>query len=93
MAQHHITDYATYELKIISLLKTEKAFKVDFETLYGAIYELTQKIQYDNTHNLDSANTHAAEIANWRQLGLTRLNKGKGKGRKKKTNSKTDLEK
>ena len=82
------------ELKIISLLKTEKAFGVDFEILYGAIYELTQKLKHDNIHNLDSANPCAAEIANWQQLGLTRLNKGNGKsgGSAKKTNSKINID-
>ena len=82
------------ELKIISLLKTEKAFAVDFEILYGAIYELTQKLQYDSVNNLDSANPHAAEIANWQQLGLARLNKGNGKSgsKDKKTNSKIDID-
>lgn len=33
------------ELKIISLLKSEKAFAIDFAILYGAIYELTQKLK------------------------------------------------
>ena len=61
------------ELKIISLLKTEKAFAVDFEILYGAIYELTQKLKHDNTHNIDSANPHTVEMANWQQLGISLL--------------------
>ena len=67
------------ESKIISLLKTEKAFAVDFEILYGAIYELTQKLKHDNIHNLDSANPHAVEIANWQQLGVSLLQKQRKK--------------
>ena len=74
-------------VKIISLLKTEKAFAVDFETLYGAIYELTQKLKNDNIHNLDSANPHAIEMANWRQLGVSCLQKNKDKNTKSKTKS------
>ncbi len=73
------------ELKIIGLLKTEKAFAVDFEILYGAIYELTQKLKHDNIHNLDSANPHAFEMANWRQLGVSLLQKNKEKNTKSKT--------
>ena len=82
------------ESKIISLLKTEKAFAIDFEILYGAIYELTQKLKHENINNLNSANPCAIEIANWRQLGLARLNKGNGKsvGSGKKTNSKIDID-
>ncbi|MDQ5883796.1 MAG: hypothetical protein QG556_133 [Pseudomonadota bacterium] len=75
------------ELKIISLLKTEKAFAVDFEILYGAIYELTQKLKNDNFNNIDSNHLHTHEMANWRQLGISLLQKGKEK--EKNTNAKT----
>ena len=77
------------ELKIISLLKTEKAFATDFEILYGAIYELTQKLKNDSFHNLDPDHPSAPEIANWRQLGISRLQKSKGKNTNSKTNSAT----
>ena len=75
------------ESKIISLLKTEKAFAVDFEILYGAIYELTQKLKHANIHNLDSTNPRAIEMANWRQLGVSCLQKNKDKNTKSKTKS------
>ena len=75
------------ESKIISLLKTEKAFAVDFEILYGAIYEITQKLKHENIHNLDSTNPRAIEMANWRQLGVSCLQKNKDKNTKSKTKS------
>ena len=75
------------ELKIISLLKTEKAFAVDFEILYGAIYELTQKLKNDNFYNTNPDDSYSAEMANWRQLGISLLQKGKEK--EKNTNAKT----
>jgi hypothetical protein len=63
------------ELKIISLLKREKAFTGDFETLYGAIYELAQKLKHDNSnhHNTDNS----SEMAKWRKLGIKHLEKNK----------------
>ncbi len=65
------------EVKIINLLKKEKAFAGDFETLYGAIYELAQKLKHDNSnhHNLDNSST--AEMAKWRKLGIKHLEKNK----------------
>jgi hypothetical protein len=79
------------ELKIISLLKTEKAFATDFEILYGAIYELTQKLKNDSFHHIDTNHHSAPEIANWRQLGISRLQKSKGKNTNSKTNSATSV--
>ena len=75
------------ELKIISLLKTEKAFAVDFEILYGAIYELTQKLKNDSSDNIDPNHPHSPEMANWRKLGISLLQKSK----EKNTNAKTKL--
>ena len=63
------------ELKIVSLLKSEKAFACDFETLYGAVYELTQKLKNDHSNNRNSDNYSSVEIAKWRQLGAERLSK------------------
>ena len=73
------------ELKIIGLLKTEKAFAVDFEILYGAIYELTQRFKNDNSNNPDPDHPHIVEMANWRQLGVSLLQKDKEKNTKSKT--------
>lgn len=74
------------ELKIISLLKAEKAFAIDFAILYGAIYELTQKLKNDSFHNLDSDHPYSVEIANWRHLGINLLQKSQAKntGKNKK---------
>lgn len=69
------------ELKIITLLKTEKAFAIDFEILYGAIYELTQKLKNDSSNNLDHDHLHSSQMANWKHLGLNLL-------QKKETNAK-----
>ncbi len=77
------------ELKIISLLKMEKAFTADFEILYGAIYELTQKFKNDNSHNLNSDYFHSSEMANWQQLGISLLQKGKEKKKEKGKNTKS----
>ncbi|MEI6627790.1 MAG: hypothetical protein WCN27_00040, partial [Alphaproteobacteria bacterium] len=77
------------ELKIIALLKTEKAFAVDFEILYGAIYELTQKLKNDSYDNIDPNHPHSPEIARWRNLGISLLQKSKEKDKGKNTNAKT----
>ena len=77
------------ELKIISLLKSEKTFAIDFAILYGAIYELTQKLKNDSSDNIDPNHLHTPEMANWRKLGISLLQKGKEKGKGKNTNSKT----
>ena len=77
------------ELKIIALLKTEKVFAVDFEILYGAIYELTQKLKNDSSDNLNPNHPHSPEIAKWRNLGISLLQKGKEKEKRKNTNAKT----
>ena len=75
------------ELKIISLLKSEKAFAIDFAILYGAIYELTQKLKKnDNSDNLDPDHPHTVEIANWRHLGINILQKSQAKNTEKKKN-------
>lgn len=69
------------EIKIIALLKKEKAFENDFEVLYGAIYELTQKLKKADvsadadSHNRNSDHPSATEIANWRILGKSILEK------------------
>lgn len=63
------------ELKIINLLKTEKAFVIDFAILYGAIYDLTQKLKNDSSDNLDPDHLHSSQMANWQQLGLNLLKK------------------
>ena len=75
------------ELKIVSLLKMEKAFSCDFETLYGAVYELTQKLKNDNSNNRNSDNYSSAEIAKWRQLGAERLSKKNNRDAKIKEKS------
>ncbi len=67
------------ELKIINLLKAEKALSWDFEILYGAIYELTQRLQNAILHNSDLAHCDALEITKWQQLGAERLGKIKNK--------------
>ncbi len=68
------------ESKIISLLKTEKAFAIDFVILYGAIYELTQKLKKnDSFDNLDPDHPHSVEIASWRHLGINLLQKSQAK--------------
>ena len=63
------------ELKIINLLKNEKAFAIDFEILYGAIYDLTQKLKNDSSNNLNPDYLHSSQMANWQQLGLNLLKK------------------
>lgn len=65
------------ELKIIKLLKIENAFTVDFEILYGAIYELTQKLKSDHFNTSNPDNLHSQAIAKWRHLGVERLRKQK----------------
>lgn len=67
------------ELKIISLLKSEKAFFHDFETLYGAVYEITQKLKDADSSKRNSDNSSVTEIAKWRQLGVERLAKIKNR--------------
>lgn len=75
------------ELKIISLLKSEKAFAIDFVILYGAIYELTQKLKKnDSFHDNDSDYPRTSEMANWQQLGINRLQKSQAKNTEKKKN-------
>ncbi len=75
------------ELKIISLLKAEKVFAIDFVILYGAIYELTQKLKKnDSFDNLDPDHPHSVEIANWRHLGINLLQKSQAKNTEKKKN-------
>ena len=76
------------ELKIISLLKTEKAFTADFEILYGAIYELTKKLKNDSSSNIDPNHPHSPETVNWQKLGISLLQKGKEKEKRKNTNAK-----
>lgn len=76
------------ELKIITLLKTEKAFSVDFEILYGAIYELAQKLKNDSSDNLDPDHLHSSQMANWRQIGLNLLQKKETSASGKNINSK-----
>jgi hypothetical protein len=72
------------ELKIISLLKSEKAFAIDFAILYGAIYELTQKLKKnDSFDNLDPDHPQFAEMANWRHLGINLLQKSQVKNTEK----------
>ena len=61
------------EVKIISLLKKEKAFAGDFEILYGAIYELAQKLKHGNSNHHNSDNS--SEMAKWRTLGIKYLGK------------------
>ncbi len=63
------------ELRIISLLKKEKAFAGDFETLYGAIYELTQKLKHDNSNHHNTDNPSNSEMAKWQKLGIKHLGK------------------
>jgi hypothetical protein len=71
------------ELKIISLLKAEKVFAIDFAILYGAIYELTQKLKNDNFYNTNPDHPHSVEMANWRHLGINLLQKSQVKNTEK----------
>ena len=76
------------ELKIITLLKTEKAFSVDFEILYGAIYELAQKLKNDSSDNLDPDHLHSSQMANWKQIGFNLLKKKETGATAKNVNAK-----
>jgi len=70
---------AKLELKIIALLKNAEAFENDFEILYGAIYELTQKLNHAHLHNSNSDHPSSIEMANWRLLGAKRLGENRDK--------------
>jgi hypothetical protein len=74
------------ETRLITLLKNEKAFDCDFEILYGAIYELTQKLQNIDSHNLTNENDdfRNIEMVEWKKLGAELLTK-----KKKQTTSKS----
>lgn len=86
------------ELKIINLLKTEKAFNIDFAILYGAMYELSQQLKNGGS----SDHLFASQMKNWQQIGLSLLQKketgvkirsSKQKTRIKTSDAKVNLEK
>lgn len=57
----------SFEEKIISCLRKEKAFTHNFDVLYGAIIDITQKLN-DEKNNIN-------HIENWKKLGQKSLNK------------------
>ena len=79
------------ELKIINLLKNEKVFAIDFAILYGAIYELTQKLKNDSSDNSDSDHLHSSQMANWQQVGLNLLQKKEANAKPKTHHSKAPI--
>lgn len=55
----------TFEAKIANLLKKEKAYTHDFNILYGAILDVSQKLN-------DSKNNQE-QISNWEKIGSSAL--------------------
>ena len=53
------------ETQIIGMMKSHKAFHVDFPILYGALDELMQKLHHPDTTTLEM----------WKKRGLERLTK------------------
>ncbi|CAO5675668.1 MAG: hypothetical protein HEEMFOPI_00273 [Holosporales bacterium] len=69
LKQQQKTVQKTFESKITSILKKEKAYNHDFTTLYGAILDICQKLN-------DQQNNHD-QLSHWEKIGITALEKKK----------------
>lgn len=61
---------------LMSLFKTHQAYKIDFETLYGAVSDLLEKI---NNQEISQSERDA-----WKQIGKSLLSKKPRQTRQKK---------